>query len=147
MINVLPDYRRFQMFRAAIFLALVLAATPGLAQEAWMGEVHDMGWIRIQSPRVKDWLLLIKDTSTPPGQTNKRLLVRFEWEEPQDTMLSASALYEIDCLEWRVRTLNYDVYTMRNLQGTAKNTAATSQWVHVAPNTAYSAIPEHVCKH
>nr|TFG54589.1 MAG: hypothetical protein E4H34_02250 [Hyphomicrobiales bacterium] len=144
------------MFRTAIIIALVLAAAPGLAQEAWMGDVRDMGWTRIHSPRVTDWLLLIKDAATPPrqtnnrqtnnGQTNKRISVRFEWEAPQDTTLSASALYEVDCLEWRMRALNSNVFTQRNLQGAPKTTATASQWVYVAPNTAYSAIPEHVCR-
>jgi hypothetical protein len=134
------------MFRKALCIALVCAASPALAQEAWMSDVHDMGWIRVQSNRLTDWLLFIKDAPTPPGQANKRINVRFEWKEPQDTMLSASALYEVDCLEWRVRVVNHDDYTERNLQGAATNSSELSDWVHIAPNTVYGAIPERVCR-
>jgi hypothetical protein len=133
------------MFRTALLIAFVVATTPSVAQEAWMAEIQNQGWTRVPSNRVTDWMLLIKDADTPAGESNKRIEVRFEWESAQDTMLSASALYEVDCLEWRMRALTYDVFTERNLQGVPDNTATTSNWVHVAPNTVYAAIPERAC--
>jgi hypothetical protein len=126
---------------AAVVLALAQAvpAAPAPAApdpSAWTADLNPMGWKYLGSNDTE----VAYSRPAPPGQAYARVWVRYEMRD-QTTIgyntvyLSSAELDEADCTQLRLRTLQWAVYSGRNMTGVVSNSTGSSPWAFATPGT------------
>lgn len=112
-----------------IGLALMLALQPSPTLER---VVEPGEWTFIAVSSLGDSVSLAR-----PGNQRGRVWIRTEFETTTATRpyRSSRALVELDCAEWRTRTLQFSTFALNNLNGEAGPAGGPWSWEFAAPDT------------
>ncbi len=125
------------MFRA-LCVAVALAMTPaGASAQAASGQAIPPGWASIET---QGWTFVDFDHETlmfvRAARQPMHIWTRFESKTPLvEDKFSWRSLVQVDCSNWRRRTLNSSYYERNNLSGSAFLDDQPEDWIYPAPDS------------
>ena len=115
-------------------LFVLLLSISSVVQAQWtLVEFHDTAHFYIES------------TTIQTINKNKRAWLKMEFSK-SELQKSARSLIEFDCLEKKLRFLNFESFNKSNLIESKSYTNQPQEWEYVAPGSAFSSILNYVCK-
>ena len=87
----------------------------------------------------------IETTTIQTINKNKRAWLKMEFSK-SELQKSARSLVEFDCLEKKLRFLNFESFKQSNLIDSKSYVNQVQDWEYVAPNSVFSSLLNFVCK-
>lgn len=78
------------------------------------------------------------------GRQANRIWTRFEYAPPRDGVGSSTSFVEVDCGEWKQRSLQTSNFELGNMDGKA-SVIASEGWTYAGPGTFAEALQEFAC--